>query len=210
MITLSVLALVRWAILDLTHFYRQHYRDFMKHIPFFFLHFYMMSFQNVSLFLFCFYSSIAIGFRGGVFSVTFARLNIRLRNLLFRSLMHQDIGFFDANHTGNIIAPIIAFIKHSSVYLTQNMYTFLRNGKRESRPALYWYYTNIQPKPLRHWYCNFAYWISVCLLSRIYLHNELWLALSSLLITIVLMILVCSQPKFLYSFLFTKKPEPKT
>ncbi|KAG7253581.1 hypothetical protein CRUP_023937 [Coryphaenoides rupestris] len=46
-------------------------------------------------------SSFAIGIRGGVFWLTFSRLNLRLRNLLFRSLLRQEIGFFDANHTGN-------------------------------------------------------------------------------------------------------------
>ncbi len=64
----------------------------------------------IYIYIFVFFSSIATGFRGGVFSVTFARLNIRLRNLLFRSLMRQEIGFFDANHTGNVIAPIIAYV----------------------------------------------------------------------------------------------------
>ncbi len=64
----------------------------------------------IYIYIFVFFSSIATGFRGGVFSVTFARLNIRLRNLLFRSLMRQEIGFFDANHTGNVMAPIIAYI----------------------------------------------------------------------------------------------------
>lgn len=47
-----------------------------------------------------FCSSLAIGVRGGVFTLTFARLNLRLRNHLYRALMRQEIGFFDENHTG--------------------------------------------------------------------------------------------------------------
>lgn len=53
----------------------------------------------------CFYplfSSLAMGVRGGVFTLTFARLNLRLRNHLFRTLMRQEIAFFDENHTGEI------------------------------------------------------------------------------------------------------------
>lgn len=46
-------------------------------------------------------SSLAMGVRGGVFTLTFARLNLRLRNHLFRTLMRQEIAFFDENHTGN-------------------------------------------------------------------------------------------------------------
>uniref|UniRef100_A0A8C2IEX0 ABC-type oligopeptide transporter ABCB9 n=1 Tax=Cyprinus carpio TaxID=7962 RepID=A0A8C2IEX0_CYPCA len=72
-------------------------------------------------------SSIATGFRGGVFSVTFARLNIRLRNLLFRSLMHQEIGFFDANHTGDITSRLTSDTTQVSDLISQNVNLFLRS-----------------------------------------------------------------------------------
>ncbi|XP_066509586.1 ATP-binding cassette sub-family B member 9 [Hoplias malabaricus] len=72
-------------------------------------------------------SSMAIGFRGGVFSLTFARLNIRLRNLLFRSLMHQDIGFFDANHTGDITSRLTSDTTQVSDLISQNVNLFLRS-----------------------------------------------------------------------------------
>lgn len=49
-----------------------------------------------------FCSSLAMGVRGGVFTLTFARLNLRLRNHLYRVLMRQEIGFFDENHTGEM------------------------------------------------------------------------------------------------------------
>lgn len=52
--------------------------------------------------LFSLLSSLAIGVRGGVFTLTFARLNLRLRNHLFRTLMRQEIAFFDDNHTGDV------------------------------------------------------------------------------------------------------------
>ncbi|XP_065106155.1 ABC-type oligopeptide transporter ABCB9-like [Paramisgurnus dabryanus] len=72
-------------------------------------------------------SSIASGFRGGVFSLTFARLNIRLRNLLFRSLLHQDIGFFDANHTGDITSRLTSDTTQVSDLISQNVNLFLRS-----------------------------------------------------------------------------------
>ncbi|XP_072520973.1 ABC-type oligopeptide transporter ABCB9 [Salminus brasiliensis] len=72
-------------------------------------------------------SSLAIGFRGGVFSLTFARLNIRLRNLLFRSLMHQEIGFFDANHTGDITSRLTSDTTQVSDLISQNVNLFLRS-----------------------------------------------------------------------------------
>ncbi|XP_034154754.2 ATP-binding cassette sub-family B member 9 [Pangasianodon hypophthalmus] len=72
-------------------------------------------------------SSLAVGFRGGVFSLTFARLNIRLRNLLFRSLMHQEIGFFDANHTGDITSRLTSDTTQVSDLISQNVNLFLRS-----------------------------------------------------------------------------------
>ncbi|XP_048848960.1 ATP-binding cassette sub-family B member 9 [Brienomyrus brachyistius] len=72
-------------------------------------------------------SSLAIGIRGGVFSLIFARLNIRLRNLLFRSLMRQDIGFFDANHTGDIISRLTSDTTQVSDLISENVNLFLRN-----------------------------------------------------------------------------------
>ena len=52
-----------------------------------------------------------MGVRGGVFTLTFAKLNLRLRNHLFRTLMRQEIGFFDENHTGDSsIHPSVSLI----------------------------------------------------------------------------------------------------
>lgn len=46
-----------------------------------------------------------MGVRGGVFTLSFARLNLRVRNHLYRALMRQEIGFFDENHTGDLEPP---------------------------------------------------------------------------------------------------------
>ena len=47
-----------------------------------------------------FYSAIAAGVRGGMFTLTDERLNIRVRNRLFTSIIRQEIGFFDSTQTG--------------------------------------------------------------------------------------------------------------
>uniref|UniRef100_A0A673W4D4 ABC-type oligopeptide transporter ABCB9 n=1 Tax=Salmo trutta TaxID=8032 RepID=A0A673W4D4_SALTR len=72
-------------------------------------------------------SSIAFGVRGGLFSLTFARLNLRLRNLLFRSLMRQEIGFFDANHTGDITSRLSSDTTQVSDLISQNVNMFLKS-----------------------------------------------------------------------------------
>uniref|UniRef100_A0A6Q2WUA0 ABC-type oligopeptide transporter ABCB9 n=1 Tax=Esox lucius TaxID=8010 RepID=A0A6Q2WUA0_ESOLU len=72
-------------------------------------------------------SSIAVGIRGGVFTLTIARLNLRLRNLLFKSLMGQEIGFFDANHTGNITSRLTSDTTQVSDLISLNVNLFLRS-----------------------------------------------------------------------------------
>uniref|UniRef100_A0A4W6G6D8 ABC-type oligopeptide transporter ABCB9 n=1 Tax=Lates calcarifer TaxID=8187 RepID=A0A4W6G6D8_LATCA len=72
-------------------------------------------------------SSLAMGVRGGVFTLTFARLNLRLRNHLFRTLMRQEIAFFDENHTGDIISRLSADTTQVSDLISQNVNIFLRS-----------------------------------------------------------------------------------
>ncbi|XP_019120726.1 ABC-type oligopeptide transporter ABCB9 isoform X2 [Larimichthys crocea] len=73
-------------------------------------------------------SSLAMGVRGGVFTLTFARLNLRLRNHLFRTLMRQEIAFFDENHTGDIISRLSSDTTQVSDLISQNVNIFLRSS----------------------------------------------------------------------------------
>ncbi|CAL8335612.1 unnamed protein product [Gadus morhua 'NCC'] len=73
-------------------------------------------------------SALAIGVRGGVFSLTLARLSLRLRNKLFRSLMRQEIGFFDANHTGDITSRLTSDTTQVSDLVSINVNIFLRSA----------------------------------------------------------------------------------
>ncbi|CAL1615051.1 unnamed protein product [Knipowitschia caucasica] len=72
-------------------------------------------------------SSLAIGVRGGVFTLVFARLNLRLRNHLFRTLMKQELGFFDQNHTGDILSRLSADTTQVSDLVSQNLNVLLRS-----------------------------------------------------------------------------------
>ncbi|XP_063753149.1 ATP-binding cassette sub-family B member 9 isoform X2 [Eleginops maclovinus] len=72
-------------------------------------------------------SSLAMGVRGGVFTLMFGKLNLRLRNHLFRTLMRQEIAFFDENHTGDIISRLSADTTQVSDLISQNINVFLRS-----------------------------------------------------------------------------------
>ncbi|XP_028622056.1 ATP-binding cassette sub-family B member 9 isoform X4 [Grammomys surdaster] len=72
-------------------------------------------------------SSLAAGIRGGIFTLVFARLNIRLRNCLFRSLVSQETSFFDENRTGDLISRLTSDTTMVSDLVSQNINIFLRN-----------------------------------------------------------------------------------
>ncbi|XP_060049191.1 ABC-type oligopeptide transporter ABCB9 isoform X2 [Erinaceus europaeus] len=55
------------------------------------------------------------------------RLNIRLRNLLFRSLVSQEMSFFDENRTGDLISRLTSDTTMVSDLVSQNINIFLRN-----------------------------------------------------------------------------------
>ncbi|KAM7050415.1 ABC-type oligopeptide transporter ABCB9 isoform 1-T3 [Molossus nigricans] len=73
-------------------------------------------------------SSFATGIRGGIFTLVFARLNIRLRNLLFRSLVSQETSFFDENCTGDLISRLTTDTTVVSNVISHNINIFLWNA----------------------------------------------------------------------------------
>jgi ABC-type multidrug transport system fused ATPase/permease subunit len=44
-------------------------------------------------------TAVFTGIRGGIFTVIGARVNVRIRQQLFDSLVRQEIGFFDTTKT---------------------------------------------------------------------------------------------------------------
>ena len=75
-------------------------------------------------------SALGAGLRGMSFLVAMARLNIRIRNLLFGSLTKQEIGFFDTTRTGNITSRLTSDTTKMSDQLTLNLNIFLRSSAR--------------------------------------------------------------------------------
>ena len=64
--------------------------------------------------------------RGGIFTVVGARVNVRVRQRLFESLVRQDIGFFDTTKTGDLTSRLAADCTKVGDQVTLNVNVFLR------------------------------------------------------------------------------------
>eukprot|EP00612_Vaucheria_litorea_P001451 CAMPEP_0171456218 /NCGR_PEP_ID=MMETSP0945-20130129/2794_1 /TAXON_ID=109269 /ORGANISM="Vaucheria litorea, Strain CCMP2940" /LENGTH=621 /DNA_ID=CAMNT_0011981601 /DNA_START=476 /DNA_END=2341 /DNA_ORIENTATION=- len=67
------------------------------------------------------------GLRGGLFSLFGARVNSRIRNNLFQSLLRQEIGFFDVNQSGEITSRLSGDCTKVGDQVSLNINYFLRN-----------------------------------------------------------------------------------
>ncbi|XP_074975228.1 ATP-dependent translocase ABCB1-like [Caretta caretta] len=72
-------------------------------------------------------SSLSAGCRGGLFTFTIARLNIRLRQLLFSSLVRQDLAFFEMTKTGDLSSRLSTDTTKMSRAFSLNANVFLRS-----------------------------------------------------------------------------------
>ena len=72
-------------------------------------------------------SGVFSGFRGAVFTVTMARINVRIRNSFLESLMGQEQGFFDETKIGDITSRLAADTTKMSDQIALNMNVFLRS-----------------------------------------------------------------------------------
>ena len=68
------------------------------------------------------------GLRGGLFTVSMTRLNVRLRRALFESLLAQDAGFFDSTKTGEITSRLAADTSTVSDQISLNLNVMLRSA----------------------------------------------------------------------------------
>ena len=68
-------------------------------------------------------ASISAGLRGGCFMTVIQKLNIRVRNALFKSITNQEIGFFDDMKTGSVMCFLN--YQHINVKCKQFLYSFL-------------------------------------------------------------------------------------
>ncbi|XP_059571274.1 antigen peptide transporter 2 [Alligator mississippiensis] len=72
-------------------------------------------------------SSLAAGCRGGLFMFVLSRLNLRLRRLLFSSLVHQDLAFFQQVKTGDLTSRLSKDTTLMSRSVPANANIFLRS-----------------------------------------------------------------------------------
>ena len=79
------------------------------------------------MFLISLATAIFTGLRGALFTLISAKLNIRISNDLFGSILKQDIGFFDNTKTGDIVSRLTSDTSKMSEQVGLNINVFLRN-----------------------------------------------------------------------------------
>ncbi|XP_073938566.1 antigen peptide transporter 2 isoform X2 [Castor canadensis] len=77
--------------------------------------------------LFSIGSSLSAGCRGGSFLLTMSRINLRIREQLFSSLLRQDLGFFQETKTGELNSRLSSDTTLMSCWLPLNANVFLRS-----------------------------------------------------------------------------------
>ena len=80
-----------------------------------------------------FLSGMLGGLRTCMFSIAVSRLNVRLRKLVFKALIEQDIGFFDKVKTGDMLSRLSADTTTMSDLISQNLNGFLWNLVKTSK-----------------------------------------------------------------------------
>ncbi|XP_036625034.1 antigen peptide transporter 2-like [Trichosurus vulpecula] len=77
--------------------------------------------------LFSLGSSLSAGCRGGLFTLVLSRINLRIRQMLFSSLLHQDLSFFQETKTGELNSRLSSDTNLMSRWLPLNANVFLRS-----------------------------------------------------------------------------------
>lgn len=72
-------------------------------------------------------TAIAAGLRGGMFTLIAARFTKRISNILFGSIVKQEIGFFDGTKTGDIVSRLTSDTTKMSDQVGLNINVLLRN-----------------------------------------------------------------------------------
>ncbi|XP_078011570.1 antigen peptide transporter 2-like [Phascolarctos cinereus] len=67
------------------------------------------------------------GCRGGLFTIVLSRINLRIRRLLFSSLLHQDLSFFQKTKTGELNSCLSSDTILMSRWLPGNANVFFQN-----------------------------------------------------------------------------------
>ena len=83
---------------------------------------------TLKLLVVAFACAIFTGIRGGLFTISMTRLNVRIRRTLFASLMRQDTGFYDTTKTGEITSRLAADTTTVSDQISLNLNVMLRSA----------------------------------------------------------------------------------
>ena len=71
-------------------------------------------------------NAICAGLRGGILMIANSRLQIRIRNQLFQSLVKQEIAFFDKSETGDLTSRLTSDTTKMADQIGLNLNIFLR------------------------------------------------------------------------------------
>ncbi|XP_072497784.1 antigen peptide transporter 2-like [Notamacropus eugenii] len=83
-----------------------------------------------AIFFMCFFSFASLffaGCRGGLFTIVLSRINLRIRRLLFSSLLRQDLSFFQKTKTGELNSCLNSDTILMSRWLPGNANNFIQN-----------------------------------------------------------------------------------
>jgi len=70
---------------------------------------------------------VCTGLRGGIFTVVGARVNRRIRDMLFQSLLRQEVGFYDTTKTGDLSSRLSSDCTKVGDQVSLNVNFFLRS-----------------------------------------------------------------------------------
>ena len=72
-------------------------------------------------------TAVFTALRGSIFTLTMAKLNVRVRNEFFKSLLSQELGFFDTHKTGDITSRLSADTTKMSDQVSLNLNVLIRS-----------------------------------------------------------------------------------
>ncbi|XP_061081384.1 antigen peptide transporter 2 [Conger conger] len=78
--------------------------------------------------LFSLTSSMCAGLRGGLFMLSVSRLKKRVRHLLFQSLVHQEMSFFDETKSGSLTSRLSSDTDKMALSVAMNINVLLRSA----------------------------------------------------------------------------------
>lgn len=100
-----------------------------------------------AIFFMCLFSvgsSLSAGCRGGTFTFIMSRINLRIREQLFSSLLRQDLGFFQETKTGELNSRLNSDTKLMSCWLPYNANVISRSLVKVV--GLYSFMFNLSPR----------------------------------------------------------------